>query len=233
MRIRIVVPAVLCLLLSALPAFGQQFSSLEERMSGADFKAAGLDKLSPEELKYLDNWLQTHQPVKMVSPSGKPVFYADEDSKEFETHLVGTFSGLSARSRAELGLEKTYRFSSFRGRAKRATRNLVVRKQIPGSVSCVNGARNDGRYTPSRFASSSALFSRFGDTASAVPSSCANSETRHSSISQRRRSMASPVAPLARAFSHSRQYGSTCSMRDWSRAGSPRNFSARSRIARR
>jgi|SRR5579885_114496 len=109
MRIRIVVPAVLCLLLSALPAFGQQFSSLEERMSGADFKAAGLDKLSPEELKYLDNWLQTHQPVKMVSPSGKPVFYADEDRKEFETHLVGTFSGWSGNTQFTLNNGQVWR----------------------------------------------------------------------------------------------------------------------------
>ncbi|MGH8212492.1 MAG: hypothetical protein ACREPP_04575 [Rhodanobacteraceae bacterium] len=93
MRIRIVVPAVLCLLLSALPALAQQFSSLEERMSAADFKAAGLDKLSPEELKYLDSWLQAHQKARMVSSSGKPVFYADEDRKEFETHLIGSFDG--------------------------------------------------------------------------------------------------------------------------------------------
>jgi len=93
MRIRIVVPAVLCLLLSALPALAQQFSSLEERMSATDFKAAGLDKLSPEELKYLDGWLQAHQKTRMVSPSGKPVFYADEDRKEFETHLIGSSGG--------------------------------------------------------------------------------------------------------------------------------------------
>ena len=102
MRIRNVVPAVLVLLLSALPAFAQQFSSLEERMSSADFKAAGLDKLSPEQLKYLDNWLQTHQQTRMVSPTGKPVFYADEDRKEFETHLIGSFSGWSGSTQFEL-----------------------------------------------------------------------------------------------------------------------------------
>ena len=102
MRIRIVVPAVLCLLLSALPALAQQFSSLEERMSAADFKAAGLDKLSPEELKYLDGWLQAHQKARMVSPSGKPVFYADEDRKEFETHLVGSFGGWSGGTQFNL-----------------------------------------------------------------------------------------------------------------------------------
>lgn len=96
MRIRIVLTLVLGLL-SALPAFAQQqFSSLEERMSSADFKAAGLDKLSPDELRYLDNWLATHQQVKTVSASGQPVFYPEDSKREsFQTHLVGSFSGWS------------------------------------------------------------------------------------------------------------------------------------------
>jgi len=102
MRIRIVVPTVLCLLLSALPAFAQQFSSLEERMSAADFKAAGLDKLSPDELKYLNGWLQAHQQTRMVNSSGKPVFYADNDRQKFETRLVGTFSGWSGNTQFTL-----------------------------------------------------------------------------------------------------------------------------------
>src|SRR6185312_14207174 len=97
MRTRTVLPAVLSLLL-ALPAFAQQFSSLEERMPSADFKAAGLDKLTPDELKYLDNWLQTHQQVKMVGSNGKPVFYADSDREQFDTHIVGTFSGWNGGS---------------------------------------------------------------------------------------------------------------------------------------
>jgi hypothetical protein len=43
----------------ALPlALAQQFSSLEERMSSSDFKAAGLDKLSPEELSRLNAFIK-------------------------------------------------------------------------------------------------------------------------------------------------------------------------------
>ena len=98
MHTRILLPAVLCLLLTAPSVFAQQFSSLEERMSESDFKAAGLDKLSPDELKYLDQWLQSHQQVKMVGSNGKPVFYADSDRAEFETHLVGSFSGWNDRT---------------------------------------------------------------------------------------------------------------------------------------
>jgi len=110
MRTRILLPTVLTLLL-ALPAFAQQFSSLEERMPSADFKAAGLDKLSPDELKYLDNWLQTHQPVKMVGPSGEPVFYTDADREKFETHMVGTFSGWNGHTEFTLNNGQVWRQS--------------------------------------------------------------------------------------------------------------------------
>jgi hypothetical protein len=45
-------------LLLAAPLAAQPFSTLEERMSAADFKRAGLDKLSEEELAQLNAWLQ-------------------------------------------------------------------------------------------------------------------------------------------------------------------------------
>ena len=94
MRTRLMLPAALALLLTALPVMAQQFSSLEERMTAADFKAAGLDKLSPQELQNLDNWLRTHEQTKMVSARGAPVFYADNQPRaRIETHLVGQFSG--------------------------------------------------------------------------------------------------------------------------------------------
>jgi hypothetical protein len=55
------------LLLLSLPfaplATAQEFSSLEERMSAADFRAAGLDKLSDAELARLNAWLRQHAPV--------------------------------------------------------------------------------------------------------------------------------------------------------------------------
>ena len=50
---------------------------LQQRMTPEEFKAAGLDKLSPSELKNLDAWLSGHGKVvtKLVDQSGKPVFY--------------------------------------------------------------------------------------------------------------------------------------------------------------
>ena len=101
MRTRLMLPAALAMLLTALPVMAQQFSSLEERMSAADFKAAGLDKLSPQELQYLDGWLRTHEQVKVehVTASGSPVFYPDNQPRDkFSTHLVGHFGGWGGHS---------------------------------------------------------------------------------------------------------------------------------------
>lgn len=57
-------------LLTALACFGlfmatataQEFSSLEERMSGSEFREAGLEKLSAEELDALNRWLRGNLP---------------------------------------------------------------------------------------------------------------------------------------------------------------------------
>ena len=82
-------------------AAAAEFSSLEERMNQQEFHAAGLDKLSPEELKNLDEWLRTHQTVttKLVTPSGAPAFYTNKEEKvAFESHIAGTFRGWYGKS---------------------------------------------------------------------------------------------------------------------------------------
>lgn len=86
------------LLLVGLAAFAADFSTLEERMSKSEFHAAGLDKLSPEELKALNDWLSTHNTTttitKIVTPTGQPVFYPNESKREtIETRIDGKFSG--------------------------------------------------------------------------------------------------------------------------------------------
>ncbi len=73
-----------------------QSPTLEERMSRAEFHAAGLDKLSPEELQQLNAWLQGHggTQTKYVSAGGKPVFYPDSSERStIEAHINGTFTG--------------------------------------------------------------------------------------------------------------------------------------------
>ena len=73
------------------------FSSLEERMSQSEFQTAGLDKLSPDELKALDAWLRAHYATaatQYITPTGKPVFYPKESEREVvESNIDGKFGG--------------------------------------------------------------------------------------------------------------------------------------------
>ena len=93
--------------LSAFAATG--FSSLEEQMTGNQFSAAGLDKLSKSELDALNEWIRKHSLATLDSPAtaeaagtvekdaedkGKD---KDKDKKKDPTtvtsKLVGKFSG--------------------------------------------------------------------------------------------------------------------------------------------
>lgn len=56
----------------ATPVAAQEFSSLEERMSAAEFKAAGLDKLSPAELEALNRWLRGQRSLQPAYAGATP-----------------------------------------------------------------------------------------------------------------------------------------------------------------
>ena len=93
-------PSVLTLLLTLSPSIAAavetQPATLEERMSQADLRASGLDRLSPEELKYLNEWLRTHGAgsTQVVTPTGQPVFYPESSARDtVESHIVGQFTG--------------------------------------------------------------------------------------------------------------------------------------------
>lgn len=48
------------LLLAAAPAYAQQAVQLQQQMGATEFKASGLEKLSPSELHHLQQWLAEH-----------------------------------------------------------------------------------------------------------------------------------------------------------------------------
>jgi hypothetical protein len=82
-----------------------QYVSLQQRMSPEEFKAAGLDKLSPDELKNLDSWLSGHGKVttKVVDTSGNPVFYPSKEKVGPVTARVqGEFAGFNGHSELTL-----------------------------------------------------------------------------------------------------------------------------------
>lgn len=105
-RLPLLASAVLLMLpLLAWPVHAQQVDGLQQRMGAVDFKAAGLDKLSPQELAHLEAWLTAHPKVTVreVTPDGQPVFYAAHAKREkFEAHIVGHFSGWEGHSQFTL-----------------------------------------------------------------------------------------------------------------------------------
>ncbi|WP_199100523.1 hypothetical protein [Dyella sp. ASV21] len=88
----------------ALPSIAfaaEQYVPLQQRMSPEDFKAAGLDKLSPDELKNLDAWLSGHGKTvtKMVDASGNPVFYTGKEKVgPIQARVQGSFAGFNGHS---------------------------------------------------------------------------------------------------------------------------------------
>lgn len=91
-----------------VPAAAQgsaSFSSLEERMSHADFKAAGLDKLSPEELAALNEWLRQRGAAEAASAPAvaaaapaqsrdrRGFSSLDESHEPIVTRIPGEFTG--------------------------------------------------------------------------------------------------------------------------------------------
>jgi hypothetical protein len=103
--VRLIALALFALLLCPL-ASAQTFSSLEERMSEADFRAAGLHRLSPEELARLNEWLrdqaaQAPAPAAAQDRRGLPAEYNPSDA--IVARIPGEFRGWSgAGTRIEL-----------------------------------------------------------------------------------------------------------------------------------
>ncbi|WP_440223725.1 hypothetical protein ACQQ2N_00605 [Dokdonella sp. MW10] len=88
--------------------FAQKGSTLEERMSAAQFKAYGLDKLTAEELKGLNDWLQGRGGIDDAgsrvseepgSRDPKFGFRAQDSGREaVQAKIVGTFRGWSGKT---------------------------------------------------------------------------------------------------------------------------------------
>jgi hypothetical protein len=86
--------------------FAQQFSSVEERMSSSDFKAAGLDKLSPEELARLNAFIRSEVDTRTAEAQVEGARAQDVNNaermgfKDYSGHrdkitsrITGTFKG--------------------------------------------------------------------------------------------------------------------------------------------
>lgn len=91
---RLISLSLVCLL--AFPAMAQEFSSLEERMSAREFREAGLEKLSPEELAALNAWLQREVAgIAQSAPAAvdRTGFRENTIGVEVVSRVVGEFTG--------------------------------------------------------------------------------------------------------------------------------------------
>ncbi|WP_395683461.1 hypothetical protein [Dokdonella sp.] len=128
---RLIPSLALTLLVAATAASAQTPPpTLEERMSQAEFHAAGLDKLSADELAQLNAWLGAHggATTKYVTASGAPVFYPDSVEREaIETHLVGTFDGWKGHTVFTLDNGQQWQQAESGSFSFRATDNAKVK----------------------------------------------------------------------------------------------------------
>jgi hypothetical protein len=73
--------------------------SIEQIMTPGEFKAAGLNKLSPEELQKLNAWLQGYREVTEKTASKKATEVASRTKMDMLVSRVdGSFNGLTGRS---------------------------------------------------------------------------------------------------------------------------------------
>jgi hypothetical protein len=106
MRMRL----ALILLLAASGLHAEGFSSLEERMNAEEFRAAGLEKLSPDELAALNAWLRSRgaATASMAAAARTPrgderVGFADgPSSRSVVSRIAGEFNGWTGSTRFTL-----------------------------------------------------------------------------------------------------------------------------------
>jgi len=83
----------------ALAAPPEMSGSIKEMMSPEEFKAAGLNKLSPDELQKLDAWLQGYRQITEQKAEKKATARASRTKMDVIVSRVdGRFDGLTGRT---------------------------------------------------------------------------------------------------------------------------------------
>jgi len=135
-----------------------EFSSLEERMSGQDFKKSGLEKLSKQELDYLNAWLngQSVLPTANTSPqsasaSSQPASASTAATPVVADDRVGFKSKKNDRGSIESGIDGP--FTGWSGRTRFKLRNGQVWEQVGGGSHYFKADNPKVRIEPKAFGS--------------------------------------------------------------------------------
>ena len=143
--VRIALCAALCVTLVPMAAFAQNSGqAIQERMSAEEFKAAGLDKLSPAELTALNQWLSGTLKVETAKATAAAEatvkdkvqgFFDFTGKKEsVKSKLVGEFTGFSQG--------RIYKLENGQEWQQTGSANLVARLSNP-DVEMRPGAMNN------------------------------------------------------------------------------------------
>jgi hypothetical protein len=87
---------LLIMLFSGTALAQESFSSVEERMTGREFKDTGLDKLSEEELTALNKWLRDHSVATLETRTVQPVTVAPQSGQSSASSAAATASSSEA-----------------------------------------------------------------------------------------------------------------------------------------
>jgi hypothetical protein len=134
----------------ALPALAAEgFSSLEEQMSGKEFSAAGLEKLTPEELGALNNWIRRHSVATLPQAGGfdsSATAGGGGDQRGFENQGTGEVERSTIKSRL-IGS-----FSGWDGNAIFTLENGMIWEQVDKDKSYIPEVQNpEVTIEPGRF----------------------------------------------------------------------------------
>lgn len=125
----------LTLSLGLAPVVAQQTGNLQQRMGAEQFRAAGLQKLSAQELASLEHWMATQKPPKarLAGPDNGATFSAHEREREpIYTYIVGPFDGWSRGREFTMTNGQSWRVVDADSRACRPT--IKAQVQIKPSV---------------------------------------------------------------------------------------------------
>jgi hypothetical protein len=96
---RLFLTCVIALSFTASTLMAAEFSSVEEQMSAREFKDAGLDKLSAEELAALNAWIKNKRPAAgqvydRTTDDKVRVGFNDSNNKDVVvSNIIGEFKG--------------------------------------------------------------------------------------------------------------------------------------------
>ena len=130
--------------IDAAQAQSSGFSTLEERMSAADFRRAGLEKLSAEELAALNAWLQKdagQRPVAAATAGGDRLGFEDAERASngdgpITSRLVGESTGFSYGTTFKLENGQVWRSTDRNSRltgVRLSNPGVEIRKGIMGN----------------------------------------------------------------------------------------------------